>query len=107
MTRTIALIAATASLLFPTSAIAHDHYVVTGNGRIVVLAGGNGTHNVPPTLNDDMNWEICGGDPAWYGLEVAHHGADAGEPGNSDGCYAVPGGYTPGNPLADRNPAIQ
>lgn len=38
--------------------------------------------------------------PAGYGLETAHHGPDAGDPGKDDGCYAVVG-----NPV-DSNPAI-
>jgi hypothetical protein len=41
-------------------------------------------------------------DPAFYGLESAHHGPDAGDPGKGDGCYAAEG--TP--PPQDNNPAI-
>lgn len=33
--------------------------------------------------------------PAWYGLETAHHGPDAGEPGKQDSCYALDPGTTP------------
>jgi hypothetical protein len=46
----------------------------------------------------------CGGDPAAYGLESAHHGPDAGTPGKADGCYMTTGGVAPG--LDDENPAI-
>ena len=46
----------------------------------------------------------CGGDPAAYGLESAHHGPDAGTPGKADGCYRTTGGVAPG--LDDENPAI-
>jgi hypothetical protein len=29
--------------------------------------------------------------PAFYGLETAHHGPDAGDPGKDEGCYAAEG----------------
>lgn len=45
----------------------------------------------------------CGGDPAVYGLESAHHGPDSGTPGKSDGCYQIDG-TAPA--LDDQNPAI-
>ncbi len=45
----------------------------------------------------------CGGDPAAYGLETAHHGPDSGTRGNADGCYTA----DKAPPTADdRNPAI-
>jgi hypothetical protein len=47
----------------------------------------------------------CGGDPAAYGLETAHHGPDAGDPGRSDGCYMTTGGVAPGADVA--NPVIR
>lgn len=34
-------------------------------------------------------------DPAWYGLESAHHGPDAGEPGKGDECYMTSDGVAP------------
>ena len=37
--------------------------------------------------------------PAWYGLETAHHGPDAVDPGKDDGCFVRT------NP--DRNPGIR
>jgi hypothetical protein len=40
--------------------------------------------------------------PAGYGLETAHHGPDAGDPGKDDGCYAAEGKPPP----PDTNPAI-
>ncbi|MEX2183594.1 MAG: hypothetical protein WEC14_04060 [Chloroflexota bacterium] len=51
-----------------------------------------------------VNGVSCGGDPAAYGLESAHHGPDAGTPGKADGCYRTTGGVAPG--LDDENPAI-
>jgi hypothetical protein len=50
-----------------------------------------------------QQFESCGQvDPAGYGLETAHHGADQGKPGKADGCYAL---STP-PAQTDRNPAI-
>jgi hypothetical protein len=46
----------------------------------------------------------CGGDPAVYGLETAHHGPDAGEAGRRDGCYqldSMPPGSDDANPAID------
>jgi hypothetical protein len=47
----------------------------------------------------------CGGDPAAYGLESAHHGPDLGTPGNADGCYAT-SDPDDASPPPDRNPGI-
>lgn len=52
---------------------------------------------------DPSTGVTCGGDPAAYGLETAHHGPDAGTPGNGDGCYQLDS-WPPGSD--DNNPAI-
>jgi hypothetical protein len=52
-----------------------------------------------------VNGVSCGGDPAAYGLETAHHGPDAGTPGNADGCYATTGGVPPSQDV--QNPVIR
>jgi hypothetical protein len=49
--------------------------------------------------------EACGGDPAAYGLESAHHGPDADTPGKADGCYAT-SDPDDTSPPPDRNPGI-
>lgn len=56
-------------------------------------------------LHDPFNARgvTCGGDPAAYGLESAHHGPDSGAPGKADGCYQVDS-IPPGSD--DNNPAI-
>jgi len=51
-----------------------------------------------------VNGVSCGGDPAAYGLESAHHGPDAGTPGKADGCYMTTGGVAPGADV--QNPSI-
>lgn len=100
MTRAAAVAAVAVCLLWVPAAAAHDHFVVTGNGSTVILAGGNGSHNAPT----EGFTRVCGGDPAWYGLEVAHHGADLERNGRSDGCYKTDTDIR--TPAADRNPAI-
>ena len=52
---------------------------------------------------DPATLQACGGDPAAYGIETAHHGPDAGTAGNADGCYQVDS-WPPASD--DSNPAI-
>ena len=85
------------------TASAHPH-VIGKNGQ--VLANGQNHPGFQPADEDGLRLSCEGvlepGDsgPAGYGLETAHHGPDAGQPGKSDGCYA-----TEGDPQ-DNNPAI-
>jgi len=73
---------------------AHPHVVsVAHDGTGQVLANGQ--------LHGAFSGGVaCGGDPAAYGLESAHHGPDAGTPGNADGCYMTTGGVAPGADVA-------
>ncbi|MEO7664498.1 MAG: hypothetical protein ABIV26_05175 [Candidatus Limnocylindrales bacterium] len=69
---------------------AHAHYASSGQaGDGQILANGQ-LHGA------FVNGVSCGGDPAAYGLETAHHGPDAGAPGRADGCYMTTGGVAPG-----------
>jgi hypothetical protein len=78
---------------------AHPHLAANGQaGDGQVLANGQ-LHGA------FVNGVSCGGDPAAYGLESAHHGPDAGTPGRADGCYMTTGGVAPG--LDVENPAIR
>lgn len=88
------LVAALGTLLATTMVSAHPHTV---NGQ--VIANGQ-NHGAPSTTG-----LICGGDPAAYGLETAHHGPDAGTPGKADGdgCYQLDS-MPPGSDV--RNPAF-
>lgn len=104
LTRTAAVVLAmTAVSLVATPAWAHPHQIDTNqNGVIdtddVQLA--NGQNHGP-----FVNGVSCGGDSAAYGLETAHHGPDAGEPGKADGCYQTTGGVPPGEDV--ENPVIR
>jgi hypothetical protein len=78
---------------------AHPHVVsVAHQGEGQVLA--NGQNHGP--FSSGVS---CGGDPAAYGLESAHHGPDAGTPGRADGCYMTTGGVAPGADVS--NPVIR
>jgi hypothetical protein len=73
---------------------AHPH-VATHSGQVIA----NGQNHGP-----FVNGVSCGGDPAAYGLETAHHGPDAGTSGKADGCYQTTGSVPPSQDVA--NPAI-
>jgi hypothetical protein len=70
---------------------AHPH-VVGKSGQVVA----NGQNHLP-----FVNGVTCGGDPAAFGLESAHHGPDAGTPGKADGCYMTTGGVPPDKDIAN------
>ncbi|MBA2299948.1 MAG: hypothetical protein H0W22_04145 [Chloroflexi bacterium] len=93
-TRLAIAAAAMMALTLAGAASAHPH---TAGPKDQALANGqnHGTY---------VSGVSCGGDPAAYGLESAHHGPDAGTPGKADGCYRTTGGVRPG--LDDENPAI-
>jgi hypothetical protein len=100
VSKSAAILAAIAIVLATASpALAHPHTVsVAHQGAGQVLANGQ---NHGPFIAGVS----CGGDPAAYGLETAHHGPDAGTPGRSDGCYMTTGGIAPG--LDVTNPVIR
>jgi len=81
---------AMAALTLAGAVSAHPH---TAGPKDQVIAHGQ-LHGTP------VGGFICGGAPAAYGLETAHHGPDAGISGKADGngCYRTTG--------IDRNPAI-
>jgi len=97
--------AAGIALLISTAmAAAHPHRV---GPRDQVLANGQ---NHPVFINGQScesypaagPWAVG---PAWYGLETAHHGPDAGDPGKADGCYQTTGSVPPGQDV--ENPVIR
>lgn len=98
---------AAGGLLVVTAALpaaAHPHnakHAHQGSGQELA----NGQNHGPYTDSDGDGTvdTSCGGEPAAYGLESAHHGPDSGTPGKGDGCYqadGAPGRDTP-------NPAIR
>ena len=106
-TSLLAVVACSALVAAPTG-VAHSHYAEPAHGgEGQVLDNGQ---NHPAFVNGescDTNAHLAGYGPAWYGLETAHHGADAGTPGKGDGCYQTEGRLSPLNPASDQNPAIR
>ena len=95
-TRFFALLAAVTALagLGALPAAAHPHTAGPNNQVIA-----NGQNHGPYSATG----KTCGGDPAAYGLETAHHGPDSGTPGKADGCYQLDS-MPPGSD--DQNPSI-
>ena len=105
--RVVAL-AATAALLAAGTAIGHPHAAEKAHGGSgQVIANGQ---NHPAFVNGESCDSFAhppGFGPAWYGLETAHHGPDAGTPGKGDGCYLIEGRLSPLDPASDRNPGLR
>jgi hypothetical protein len=84
-------------------AAAHVHSIIK-NGQVIA----NGQNH--PKFINGVACESYGPagsipiGPAWYGLESAHHGPDAGDPGRADGCYQTTGSVPPADD--QQNPAI-
>jgi hypothetical protein len=96
--RSTAKVIAVASAVFAPGtgvAAAHPHQVsVAHGGAGQVIA--NGQNHGP-----FVSGVSCGGHPAAYGLETAHHGPDAGIAGAADGCYQTTGSVAPGLDVAN------
>ena len=93
----------TAILFGNATAFAHPHEATPahhGEGQVIA----NGQNHGPYTTTSEGHGQSCGGDPAGYGLESAHHGPDAGDPGKADGCYetdSMPPTSDDANPAID------
>ena len=98
MTAMLAVLAGTAA--------AHPHVVKNPNHDQEIADGQNHpgyVHDSETGLSSSCESENDpNSDPAFYGLESAHHGPEAGDPGKDDGCYAAEGKPPP----PDTNPAI-
>jgi hypothetical protein len=81
-------------------ALAHPHTAQNASHHQEIA---NGQLHSAFVLNGETGlYDSCGGDPAAYGLETAHHGPDAGTPGSADGCYSATTGPRP----VDDSPGI-
>ena len=96
MRRVVLICSLVLGLSVPAVAVAHPHTVETPDHTQPIA---NGQNHAPFVAGVS-----CGGDPAAYGLETAHHGPDAGTPGRADGCYRTTGGVPPGQDV--ENPVI-
>ena len=106
MVTTVLSIGAAVTALGAAPVVAHPHTVQTpshtqqlanGQNHPGFVAGADGIY-----LSCDGVNELSGTGPAFYGLETAHHGPDAGTPGKGDRCYGSDGPPS----RTDRNPAI-
>lgn len=89
------------ALALSSSAFAHPHTAGPKDQQIA-----NGQNHPPYAAGTGTSCDTTDDwpDGAWYGLESAHHGPDAGDPGKGDGCYVTTGNVPPG--ADDQNPAI-
>ncbi len=97
MRRIVLLCSLMIALVVPTVAAAHPHTIETPDHTQPIANRQNHA--------DPVNGVMCGGDPAAYGLETAHHGPDAGTSGNADGCYQTTGNVHPRDDV--ENPVIR
>jgi hypothetical protein len=101
------LMTAMLAVLSAGTAAAHPHFVSNPDHDQTIANGQNHPGFVYDedsdlsTMCEGVN-EPADSGPAGYGLETAHHGPDAGDPGKGDGCYAAEGEPPP----PDTNPAI-
>ena len=105
---TVALLMTAMLAVLAGIAAAHPHVASNAEHNQEIANGQNHpafTYDAATNLSTSCDTSATPGDPAFYGLESAHHGPDAGDPGKDEGCYAatendgVP-------PPPDTNPAI-
>lgn len=96
-----------ATMLVGQTAYAHPHQVVTPGNDGQVIADGQNHPRFIDGISCEWYGAAAGGDigPAWYGLETAHHGPDAGDAGRGDGCYETTGAVPPGQDV--QSPVIR
>ena len=73
---------------------AHPHVATNAEHTQVIANGQNHpafSYDAATNLSTSCDTSATPGDPAFYGLETAHHGPDAGDPGKDEGCYAAEG----------------
>jgi hypothetical protein len=105
--RRMAAVAAVAPLAGASGAFAHPHAAEHAHGDAGQVIANGQNHPRLSTASRARRSRTCPYGPAWYGLEKAHHGPDAGDPGRGDGCYQIEGRLSPFVPASDRNPGIE
>jgi hypothetical protein len=108
---TVALLMTTVVALLGAGTVAAHPHVAENSPHDQQIANGQNhpgySYDAATNLSTSCDTSATPGDPAFYGLESAHHGPDAGDPGKDEGCYAAlddDGGVT--LPPPDTNPAI-
>jgi hypothetical protein len=88
------LMTAMLAVLGAGTAAAHPHVATNAEHPQVIANGQNHpafSYDAATNLSTSCDTSATPGDPAFYGLETAHHGPDAGDPGKDEGCYAAEG----------------
>ena len=108
---TVAVLMTTMVALLGAGTVAAHPHVAENSPQDQQIANGQNhpgySYDADTNLSTSCDTAQTPGDPAYYGLESAHHGPDAGDPGNDEGCYAAvddDGGET--LPPPDANPGI-
>jgi hypothetical protein len=108
---TVALLMTTMVALLGAGTVAAHPHVAEKSPHDQQIANGQNhpgySYDAATNLSTSCDTSDTPGDPAYYGLESAHHGPDAGDPGKDEGCYAAlddDGGET--LPPPDTNPGI-
>ena len=106
---TVALLMTTVVALLGAGTVAAHPHVAENSPQDQQIANGQNhpAFKQDANLSTSCDTDETPGDPAFYGVESAHHGPDAGDPGKDEGCYAAlddDEGVT--LPPPDANPAI-
>ena len=103
---TVALLMTTVVALLGAGTVAAHPHVAENSPQDQQIANGQNhpafTYDKDTNVSTSCDTSDTPGDPAYYGLESAHHGPDAGDPGKDEGCYAAEGPPPP----PDANPGI-
>jgi hypothetical protein len=105
---TVALLMTAMLAVLAGTAAAHPHVASNAEHNQEIANGQNHpafTYDAATNLSTSCDTAATPGDPAFYGLESAHHGPDAGDPGKDEGCYAATENDSV-PPPPDTNPAI-
>jgi hypothetical protein len=106
---TLALLMTTMLALLGAGTVAAHPHVASNASHDQEIANGQNhpafTYDAATNLSTSCDTSTTPGDPAFYGLESAHHGPDAGDPGKDEGCYAATENDG-APPPPDTNPSI-
>jgi hypothetical protein len=101
MTAMLAVLGAGTAAAHPHQALNAEHTQVIANGQNHPGFKYDPVTNLSTSCEGTLENPTAPSGPAFYGLETAHHGPDAGDPGKDEGCYAAlddDGGVTPPPP---------
>jgi hypothetical protein len=90
---TVAVLMSTMVPLLGAGTVAAHPHVAENSPQDQQIANGQNhpgySYDAATNLSTSCDPSGTTSDPAFYGLESAHHGPDAGDPGKDEGCYAA------------------